>query len=148
MRFFHSASSPLSSSRPSRYIIPPLPFSAGGKFASSHSRASVRKASRSAPPKSAIGFKSPRKLGSGLGRIGQAQNPLGNDVALNLLAAAEDGCGLAGEPAAHGGELVGGEIVALPAQALVAHDLQRQLGALLADLGAGVLHDRGGGAGG
>ena len=38
------------------------------------------------------------------------------------------------------------EAVALPAEALAAHDLESQLGAILADLGAGVLHDRGRGA--
>src|SRR3569832_724415 len=45
--FFHLAKSEVSDGPSSPIIMPPLPFSDGGKLASSHLRASRRKASRS-----------------------------------------------------------------------------------------------------
>src|SRR6185437_8791833 len=76
--------------------------------------------------------------------IEQAKNSLGDDVVLDLLATAIDRRGLAAEPAADRVQLVAAEAFALPAQTLMTHHLDEQLGALLADARAGVLHDRSG----
>src|SRR5882672_9986733 len=65
--------------------------------------------------------------------IEEAKDALGDDVVLDFLAAAEDRRGLAAEPAAYGVELVAGEAVAFPAEALVAHHLDEKLGPFLAD---------------
>src|SRR5204863_286475 len=54
-----------------------------------------------------------------LGRVRQAQDALGDDVRLNLLAAAEDRRGLAREPGPDRLALVLAERVAVPAQPLV-----------------------------
>src|SRR5436190_16830240 len=80
-----------------------------------------------------VGFKS-----LGLRKVRQAQDALGNDVRLHLLGAAEDREGLAEQPAADGRQLLRLEGVALPAQALMAHDLERHLMPLLDQRGAGV----------
>src|SRR5438105_1682264 len=99
MRCFQSATSPLASAAPcSTAVIASGSFlSDAGKFSSSHARASARKASRSAPPKSAISIVLPMRSAV-LRRVGQAQDALGDDVRLDLLAAAEDRRGLAREP--------------------------------------------------
>src|SRR5258707_8199765 len=79
--------------------------------------------------------------------VGQAQHALGDDIEVHFRRAALDGIGLGAQPPADGRKLVALEALTLPAQALLAQRLDDEFGAVLGDLGAGVLHDRGRGAG-
>ena len=74
--------------------------------------------------------------------IKKAKDTLGDDVVLDFGRAAIDRRRLAEEPGAHATEFGFGEAVALPAEALQAHDLDRQFAAFLGQLGAQLLEHR------
>src|SRR5512135_1290877 len=121
-----------------------LPLNDGGKFFSSQSRASVRKASNSLSIFSAADIVSSFPLP--LLMIQQSQNAFGDDVALDFVRTAIDRLRLAGEPVARVVDLVARVGIAFPAQSLRAHHLDQKFGAILIHPHLRVLHDRGDGA--
>src|SRR5579872_1554596 len=86
---------------------------------------------RSSPSRASTVVSVMRSASDRAGHLGQVQDPLGDDVVLDLVAAAVDRAGLAAEPAAHGGEFLRGEAIALPAQAVAAQELDGEFGAVL-----------------
>src|ERR1700742_3828570 len=54
----------------------------------------------------------------GAERVGQAEDPLGDDVGLDFLASAVDRRGLAGKPGAHAAQFIGRKTFAVPAETL------------------------------